>query len=1174
MERSNRIWILLVVLAGTSVWIGWRLRSVERMDEERGGGGQVQIDDRTSFPSRKQAPPVRQSARRSSISVVSPPVSIRLHPDEEVPVLTMPAFDVEAALADARKRDGQRMPYRFAKALPVSGVTPGTAGNWRSLSHETQEWVLEVISEGAQSLNLAFDDFFLPHGAELTIYPSGRLDQAISFSSKDNDAHRQLWTPVFWGDRVTMQLRISEVLKPQLRLAMKSVQHGFRSMKRGTLKIGGDTSGSCNVDVVCGEGDVAFGSLIDARRDQIQAVGAYTLNGVDTCSGTLVNNTMLDRKPYFLTADHCGINAANAPSMVCYWNFQNSTCRQPDTAASGGVGDGPLTTFNSGAIFRAASAATDFCLVELDDPVDANAGAVFAGWDRSGSAVASTFGIHHPAVAEKRISFDLDAPQITSNGGSVSPGNGNFWRVTDWDYGTTEGGSSGSALFDQNGRLIGQLYGGGAACGNNASDWYGRFAVSWNGAGTAATRLRDWLDPADFGLTTLDAFGKEQTLDVNSVSINEGDSGSAEVFFTLTVSPVPTNQVSVTAYTQSGTATAGSDYLHVSTNVVFSMGVGTQQVAVTVFGDLLPEEHETFSLILSNEVNAVVPVGTSGLATILNDDFIVPVITSALLVTGSVGQALSYQITAAHSPTGFAISDAPDGMSVDPLSGIVDWVPMTTGNESFSVVAANAAGATTQTVALVVLANPLQDAIDLADTVFPASQPVAWFRQTGISHDGVDAAQSGSISDGANSVMSIQLTGPDLVQFWRKVSSEEGFDFLRVRVDGETVDVVSGEVDWTRVSVPVPAGVHTLTWSYEKDGSVSTGSDAAWVDEVVVASTVPFPVFVSSGNRVYYAGLPVEDALEVVNGPAVIEATGLPAGLTISTNGVLQGVLNESGSFGGTVTASNAFGVTSLSLNLTVVPVLNRNDALDVEPEVPIYGDLTDWVTQTAVTHDGVDAAASRTAPVDFGTYDMQIPFMGPGEVKFFWKVSSEAGFDVLQVLRNGDVQHSISGEVEWEQRSVSLPPGTQVVMWRYAKDESLAAGDDRGYVDELEVSGYAAWVMEQGLDLIRASFEQDPEGDGVPNLLEYARLGNALVDDGVGLEPLMRSGTNLVVEIPKRDDAGLRYYVEGAPSLTGPWSQAGLEVLEDSASHLRVRLNDLFLSPGFLRLRVDYTVP
>jgi subtilisin-like proprotein convertase family protein len=113
-------------------------------------------------------------------------------------------------------------------------------------------------------------------------------------------------------------------------------------------------------------------------------------------------------------------------------------------------------------------------------------------------------GIHHPNTDEKRISFEYDPTTTTSYLGTAVPGNGTHVRVEDWDLGTTEPGSSGSPLFDQNHRVIGQLHGGYASCTSQTSDWYGRFSVSWTGGGSPSSRLSDWLDPTGTGAMTVD----------------------------------------------------------------------------------------------------------------------------------------------------------------------------------------------------------------------------------------------------------------------------------------------------------------------------------------------------------------------------------------------------------------------------------------------------------------------------------------------------------------------------------------------------------------------------------------------------------------------------------------------------------------------------------------------
>src|SRR6185503_6819663 len=126
----------------------------------------------------------------------------------------------------------------------------------------------------------------------------------------------------------------------------------------------------------------------------------------------------------------------------------------------------------------------------------------FAGWDHSSLDASNATGIHHPNTDEKRISFEVDPTQTTSYLGTTSPGDGTHVRVVDWDTGTTEPGSSGSPLFDQNHRIIGQLHGGFASCTSQTSDYYGKFGVSWATGTTNSTRLSNWLDPLNTGAVT------------------------------------------------------------------------------------------------------------------------------------------------------------------------------------------------------------------------------------------------------------------------------------------------------------------------------------------------------------------------------------------------------------------------------------------------------------------------------------------------------------------------------------------------------------------------------------------------------------------------------------------------------------------------------------------------
>ena len=104
---------------------------------------------------------------------------------------------------------------------------------------------------------------------------------------------------------------------------------------------------------------------------------------------------------------------------------------------------------------------------------------------------------------------DSGAEKIDANGTQVwLIGGGNHGSGNGWEIGTTESGSSGSPLFDENGRIIGQLYAGQSACNglenNGDYDIYGRFGISWNYGTTQQARLKEWLDPTNSGHTTVE----------------------------------------------------------------------------------------------------------------------------------------------------------------------------------------------------------------------------------------------------------------------------------------------------------------------------------------------------------------------------------------------------------------------------------------------------------------------------------------------------------------------------------------------------------------------------------------------------------------------------------------------------------------------------------------------
>lgn len=226
--------------------------------------------------------------------------------------------------------------------------------------------------------------------------------------------------------------------------------------------------------------------------------------GAGWCSGTLINNTMGDGTAYFLSANHCSDGAAtnyyNYFEFYFHYECPYCTCTsEPAMITYTGcekIASSPI------------SGGSDFLLLKLKNAnwnKLKNDGLVLNGWSKSANASPSGVSIHHPAGDVKKIStYQQSLTSSTFNNGATNA----YWLVP-WAHTThgtsvTEGGSSGSPLFNNNGLVIGTLTGGSSQCYYTAGrEYYGKMSYHWQSNGsTDNKRLQPWLDPVPLSQTT------------------------------------------------------------------------------------------------------------------------------------------------------------------------------------------------------------------------------------------------------------------------------------------------------------------------------------------------------------------------------------------------------------------------------------------------------------------------------------------------------------------------------------------------------------------------------------------------------------------------------------------------------------------------------------------------
>jgi len=269
----------------------------------------------------------------------------------------------------------------------------------------------------------------------------------------------------------------------QSNIALTDVTAGFEDIEDD------DTGGAalrrptnrCTPDVLC------FPDKLFSAR----AVALIFVHG-GTCTGTLVNNEANDGRAFLLTAFHCvdfNENKTLEPGEINEYLRASFQFHAWKTACGGNIKNRFIEY--TGATLRAANKGSDFALFELNNPPGVGDDVNYAGWNRQEDRPSNSgsYIIHHPRGTEMRLTQTRTVRNF-------------FWNLNYWqayyapNAGAVSPGSSGSALFNENDQIIGQLKGGWTSCfTQDMSDRYGKFYRSWTGSGTNDTRLSNWLSP-------------------------------------------------------------------------------------------------------------------------------------------------------------------------------------------------------------------------------------------------------------------------------------------------------------------------------------------------------------------------------------------------------------------------------------------------------------------------------------------------------------------------------------------------------------------------------------------------------------------------------------------------------------------------------------------------------
>jgi len=475
-------------------------------------------------------------------------------------------------------------PYMVASGVSTDIGYP-QSGTFHYLQDGSRIWTAKAELPGAKAIGLYYDRFSLPEGVEFYLVNKNRKHILGAYTAANNEASGFFASEALQGETATLELDIpAGTPLDKIDLHINSIAAYFASVDylsvynnnkiKPTDTDPFDLEGSsstCEINAICPEGSdypiqrkATLQTLIPVRNSE------GILTGLRSCSATMVNNTgntVSDCKQYVLLATHCdgdnSIEDAHFSDWLFRFNFEKASC-------TGGVPASVNTL--TGASFRARANYVetetpaingDFMLLELQDTIPISWDVYLSGWNRNTSMPLTAnlpgkfIGFHHAAADVKKLLTIQTISPFGEAGGSL--GAGTHWDLYPINEGGAEQGTSGSGLFDPQGRLIGIASVAGSAvssCGISGKGTevnfykylaYSKLSLAWeymlDGTGNNR-RLKPWLDPANTGVFILDPLRSNCTLPVTAIP----DPGALALDNLINIYPNPSRDGIVTVY--------------------------------------------------------------------------------------------------------------------------------------------------------------------------------------------------------------------------------------------------------------------------------------------------------------------------------------------------------------------------------------------------------------------------------------------------------------------------------------------------------------------------------------------------------------------------------------------------------------------------------------------------